>query len=392
GSITPFQALMTSMASAVGTGSVVGVATALTIGGLGALFWLWVTTFISMAIKYAESLLAVKYRVVDSSGQVRGGPMQYIERGLGWKWLATLFAIFASIAVIGTGNLVQVNAIVGAVRYIFDVSPMAIGIVVTAITGCILFGGITSIARVSAWIVPVMALFYIFSGALVIVAHLDQLPAAIGVIFSSAFTGQATTGGILGSTAMMAVQMGVSRCVFCSEAGLGVSSIAAAAAKTSSSGRQAMLSMTGTLVSTAVICTITALVIAVSGCLGSVDQVGVPLNGVELAIAAFSSSLSFGKYVVVLGLILFAYTTIIAWAYYGEKCFEYLFGPKAVSYYRLLYVALILPGALFALESVWCFADIMNALMVIPNMIALLALSGVVQRETDLFISQASTT
>lgn len=392
GDISPFQSLMTSMASAVGTGSIVGVATALTAGGLGAVFWMWVTAFISMAIKYSESLLAVKYRVTDSRGEMCGGPMYYIERGLGWKWMATLFAIFASIAAIGTGNLVQVNSIADAVSNVYEVSPWITGSILTVITAIVLFGGIKSIGKLSAYIVPFKALAYIIIGVFVLALYYDELPNAFSLIFQCAFTGQAAMGGFLGSSMVMALQMGVSRCVFCSEAGLGIASIASAAAKTSSSGRQAMMSMTGTLVSTAIICTITALVIAVTGTLGTQDENGVTLNGASLVISAFSSAIAGGKYVVIVGLILFAYTTVVSWAYYGEKCFEYLFGAKSVTFYRVMYVGLIVPGSLFALDVVWCFADIMNALMVIPNMIALLALSGVIQSETRSFLQSEGST
>lgn len=387
GDISPFQSLMTSMSSAVGTGSIVGVATALSAGGLGAIFWLWVCSFILMAVKYAESLLAVSFRVLDDKGEMSGGPMYYIERGLGWKPMAFAFAIFASIAAIGTGNLVQVNSIADAVGTVFDVSPLTTGIVLTVITGAVLFGGIKSIGFVSAWIVPFKAIAYIVIGFFILMLHFDELPQAISLIISSAFSGQAAVGGFFGATMMMAIQMGVARCVFCSEAGLGIASIASAAAKTNSSGRQAMMSMSATLISTAIICTVTALVIAVTGVLGTVDEAGHALNGASLVIKAFSQAVAGGKYVVILGLILFAYTTIMAWAYYGEKCFEYLFGTKSVLFYRILYVSLIIPGSLFALDIVWSFADIMNGLMVIPNMIALVALSGFIKKETKLFLS-----
>lgn len=387
GDISPFQSLMTSMSSAVGTGSIVGVATALTAGGLGAVFWLWVCSFILMAVKYAESLLAVSFRISDERGEMSGGPMYYIEKGLGWKWMATAFAIFASIAAIGTGNLVQVNSIADAVGNVFEVSPWVTGSILTIVTASVLFGGIKSIGWVSAWIVPFKALAYIIIGSFILLLHFDELPHAISTILSCAFTGQAATGGFLGATIMMAIQMGVARCVFCSEAGMGIASIASAAAKTNSSGRQAMMSMSATLMSTAVICTVTALVIAVTGVMGTVDETGQVLNGASLVIQAFSQAVHGGKYVVILGLILFAYTTIMAWAYYGEKCFEYLFGAKSVLIYRVVYVGLIIPGSLFALDIVWCFADIMNGLMVIPNMIALLALSSLVKKETNAFVA-----
>jgi alanine or glycine:cation symporter, AGCS family len=386
GDISPFQSVMTSMASAVGTGSIVGVSTAIMAGGLGAVFWLWITVLISMAIKYAEALLAVKYRVVDERGEMAGGPMYYIERGLGWKGMASLFAAFACIAAIGTGNLVQVNSIAEALQKVYSVDALTCGIILAVITAAVLLGGIKSIGKVAAWLVPVMAIFYIFGGLFVIIRFSENLPAALSLIMSSAFTGQAAVGGFLGSTVMMAVQMGVARSVFCSEAGLGISSIAAAAARTGSSGRQAMLSMAATLLSTALICSITALVIAVTGVMGQTDHEGRLLNGATLAIQAFSAAIPGGDHFVTIGLVLFAYSTVIAWAYYGEKCFEYLFSAKSVIYYRIVYIILVIPGSVFALEMVWSFADIFNGLMVIPNMIALLALSGVIQKETNEFI------
>jgi len=386
GDITPFQSVMTSMSSAVGTGSIVGVATALMAGGLGALFWLWVSCFLLMAVKYAESLLAVKYRKLDANGNMCGGPMYYIEQGLGYKPLAIAFALFASLAAIGTGNLVQVNSIAGAMHELFSISPWITGLILMFCTGYVLLGGIASIGKFSSWIVPFKALSYIAVGLVALLLHIDQIPHALVLIFKSAFTGQAATGGFLGASVMLAFQMGIARCVFCSEAGLGIASIATAAAKASSSGKQAMLSMSATMLSTSIICTITALVIAVTGVLGGVDAAGQTLNGASLIITAFSKAISGGKYLVVLGLVLFAYTTTISWAYYGEKCFEYLFGTKSIFFYRILYISLIIPGSIFALDVVWCFADIMNGLMVVPNMLALLSLAAVVKKETALFV------
>ncbi len=389
GDISPFQSLMTSVASAVGTGSIVGVATAICAGGLGAVFWMWVMVFISMAIKYSEALLAVKYRCVDKRGEIAGGPMYYIEKGLGWKWLACAFSLFGAIAAIGTGNLVQVNSIAEVMNKAFNVDILTTGIVLLVLCGIVLFRGIKSIAYVSSMLVPMMALFYVLAGCVVMCMFRSELPAAIALIFSSAFSGQAAFGGFLGSTVMMGLQAGVARSVFSSEAGLGISSIAAAAAKTGSSGRQAMLSMAATLMSTALICTITAVVIAITGVMGSTDASGRLVNGASLAIEAFSAAMPVaGHYIVALGLILFAFTTVIAWAYYGEKCVEYLFGERFVIPYRVVYTLLILPGALFSLETIWAFADAMNGLMVIPNMIALLGLSGVIQKETKLFVEE----
>lgn len=384
GDVSSFQSLMTAMASAVGTGSIVGIATAVMTGGLGALFWLWVTSFICMSIKYAESLLAVKYRIQDKRGEMSGGPMYYIERGLGWKWMAAAFAVFAAVAAIGTGNMIQANAIADAVQTVFHVDPLYTGIALAVVTTFVLLRGIKSISFVSSLLVPVMAILYIVAGIGILVSYSAELPSAIALIFSSAFTGQAASGGFLGATVMMAMQMGVSRSVLSSEAGVGISSIAAAAARTSSSGKQAMLSMAATILSTAIICTITSLVIAVTQVMGTFDAQGNLINGASLAINAFSAAMPGGKYVVMSGLILFAYTTIIAWAYYGEKCFEYLFGENSIILYRILYLLVIVPGAVFTLDLVWTFANIMNGLMAIPNIIGILALSGVIQKETEL--------
>lgn len=386
GDISHFQALMTSLAGAIGTGTIVGVATAITIGGLGALFWMWLTALVSMATKYAESLLAVKYRTTDRKGEMSGGPMQYMERGLGWKKVAILFAIFGSIAAMSTGNLVQVNAISDAVQNVWNVDPWITGVVVAAITGLVLLGGVKSIGNVATILVPFMALLYIGGGVIILGIHYDRIPEAFSLIMNSAFSGQAAAGGFAGSTIMMAIQMGVARSVFSNEAGLGISSMAAAAAKTDSPGRQAMITMTGALISTVIVCSITGLVLAVTGILGKTTADGAAISGASMAIEAFSSTLFGGKYVVTIGLILFAYTTVIAWAYYGEKCFEYMFGEKAVPFYRIVFTLLVIPGAAIKMSMAWDIADITNGLMVIPNLIALIALSKVILDETAVFL------
>lgn len=387
GDISPFNALMTSLAGAIGTGAIVGVATALAIGGLGSLFWMWVTAFVGMATKYAESLLAVKYREVDKRGEMIGGPMEYIERGVGWPWMAFLFAVFGSFAAIGTGNLVQVNSIVEAVSTVWFVNPWIAGLVIALLTGMVIIGGVKSIGHVAGVLVPVMAFFYLIGGTIIIAINYQALPEAFEMIFKNAFQGQAAFGGFAGASMMMAIQLGVSRSVFSNEAGLGISSIAAAAAQTDTPGRQAMITMTGALLSTGIVCTITGLVIAVTNVLGKTDAEGHLLNGASLAIAAFSSSLSGGQYIVTIGLILFAFSTVIAWAYYGEKCFEYIFGERFVFFYRVLFTLLVIPGAALKMETVWYIADIANALMVIPNLIALIMLSRVIANETKLFLS-----
>ena len=267
GDISPFEALMTSLAGAIGTGTIVGVATGLAVGGLGSIFWMWITAFVGMATKYAESMLAVKYRVIDERGEMMGGPAQYIEKGLGWKWMAFLFAIFGAIGAITTGNLVQVNAISEAIQHLKPMDPLWTAIGISAITGLVIIGGVRSIGHVAGVLVPIMALFYMAGGLIIIAIHFDKIPDAFMLIIKSAFTGQAATGGFVGSTIMMAIQSGVSRSVFSNEAGLGISSIAAAAAKTDSPGRQGMITMTGALVSTVLVCTVTGLVLAVTGVL-----------------------------------------------------------------------------------------------------------------------------
>lgn len=387
GDISQFEALMTSLAGAIGTGTIVGVSTGVVVGGLGSMFWMWVMAFLGMATKYAESLLAVKYRVVDARGEMMGGPMQYIEKGLGWKWMAILFAIFGAVAAIGTGNLVQVNAIGDTVDHMTGLDPWLTGLILAFFTGIVIIGGVKSIGHVAGVLVPIMASFYLIAGMLIIFIHIDKIPDAFMLIIKSAFTGQAAVGGFLGSTVMMAIQVGVSRSIFSNEAGLGISSMAAAAAKTDSPGRQAMITMTGALISTVIVCSITGLVIAVTEMLGAKSESGKILTGAPMAIQAFSSTLTGGAYIVSIGLILFAFSTVIAWAYYGEKCFEYLFGERSVVVYRILFTLIVIPGAALKMEVAWYIANIMNALMAIPNLIALLGLSKVIIAETDHFLA-----
>ncbi|WP_181679102.1 alanine/glycine:cation symporter family protein [Candidatus Protochlamydia amoebophila] len=386
GDISHFQALMTSLAGAIGTGTIVGVATAITIGGLGAIFWMWVTAFLSMATKYAESLLAVKYREQDSRGEMSGGPMQYIEKGLGWKWMAWIFAVLGMIAAMSTGNLVQTNSIAEAVNHVWNIEPWTTGVVLCFLTAAVIIGGVKSIGNVASVLVPGMAIIYILAALYILVVNYSSIPHAFMLIFHSALNGQAAVGGFLGSTMILALQMGVARSVFSNEAGLGISSIAAAAAKTDSPGRQAMVTMTGALISTVIVCTMTGLVLAVSKLVGSYSQSGQLLNGASLAIAAFNTHIQGGEYLVTIGLVLFAYTTVLAWSYYGEKCCEYLFGESSVFSYRILFALMVIPGAALKMETAWFLADISNGLMVIPNLIALIALSKVIKKETKDFL------
>jgi AGCS family alanine or glycine:cation symporter len=386
GDISQFEALMTSLAGAIGTGTIVGVATAITVGGLGALFWMWLTAIFGMATKYAESLLAVKYREVDQRGEMVGGPMQYIEKGLGWKWMAILFAILGMTAALSTGNLVQTNAIAESIHHVWNVNPWLTGVVLAILTAIVIVGGVKSIGQVASLLVPLMACLYVGAALFILIIEFQHIPEAIQTIFRTAWSGQAAGGGFAGATVMMAIQMGVSRSIFSNEAGLGISSIAAAAARTDSPGRQAMITMTGALISTIIICTMTGLVLAVTHVIGKTSESGEVLTGASLAIAAFNTHIKGGQYMVTMGLILFAYTTVLAWAYYGEKCCEYLFGERAVVPFRLVFALVIIPGAALKMEMVWHLADISNGLMVIPNLIALLALSGVVVKETNHFL------
>lgn len=387
GDISHFEALMTSLAGAIGTGTIVGVATAVMVGGLGAIFWMWVTAFISMATKYAESLLAVKYRQVDLRGEMSGGPMQYIANGLGWKKMAYLFAVLGMIAALTTGNLVQTNSIAEGVNHVWHIDPWITGIALCCLTAVVVLGGVKWIGHVASVLVPGMAFLYIGAALYILVINFNQIPEAFSMIFHGAWNGQAATGGFLGSTMMMAIQMGVARSVFSNEAGLGISSIAAAAAKTDSPSRQALITMTGALISTVIVCTMTGVALAVTGVIGTAGENGQILNGATLAIAAFNKHIVGGEYIVTIGLILFAYTTVLAWSYYGEKCCEYLFGERSIIVFRLLFALVVIPGAALKMETAWYLADISNGLMVIPNLIALIGLSSVVVKETEMFLT-----
>jgi AGCS family alanine or glycine:cation symporter len=385
GDISHFQALMTALAATIGIGNIAGVATAVAIGGVGAIFWMWVAALLGMATKYAEAILAIKFRSQDKNGQMSGGPMYYIQRGLGWKWLAISFAFFGAIAAFGTGNFVQSHTVAEAIQTFFPVSKLWVGIALGLFTGLVLLGGINSIGKLSSIMVPFMAIFYMFGGITILVICMDRIPEAFSFIVSSAFNGQAAFGGFAGSSIMTAIQFGVARGVFSNEAGLGTASIAAAAAKTDSPGRQALVSMTGAFLATIVVCSITGLVLAVTQVVGTTDASGVPLNGAPLTIAAFESVLPGSGWVVTVGIILFAYTTIVGWAYYGEKCSEFLFGSKSVPVYRFLFSIAVVLGSVMSLDIVWPIADIFNGLMAIPNLIALLGLATIVVKETQLF-------
>lgn len=378
GDITHFQALMTALSATVGTGNIAGVATAIAAGGPGALFWMWVTGLVGMITKYSEALLAVKYRISDSDGKMSGGPMYYISRGLGWKWLAALFAVFASIAAFGIGNMVQSNSVADALNTAFGLPHWFTALMLMMAVGVVIIGGIQSIGKVTGLLVPVMIVFYMFGAILVLLLNLEQIPAAFELIFTHAFTPSAGVGGFLGSTVMYTIQMGVARGVFSNESGLGSSPIAAAAAQTKNPVNQALVSMTQTFIDTLVVCTLTGLVIILSGNWYS------GLTGAELTAISFTEGMGsvLGEYIVSIGLVLFAYSTLLGWSYYGEKSIEYLTGKKAIKYYRYLFVVFVGVGALIRLELVWGIADVFNGLMAFPNLIGLIALTPVIINET----------
>ena len=386
GDISHFESLMTALAATIGIGNIAGVATALAIGGMGALFWMWVTALIGMATKYAEAILAVKYRTVDKRGEMCGGPMYFIEYGLGWHSLAAAFALFGAIASFGGGNMLQANSVADVMKSMFDVNPWTSGIIIALLTGLTLMGGIKRIGHVASWLVPFMAIFYIGGGALILLMKYDRIPEALWNIVTHAFTGQAAFGGFLGSTVLLAIQVGVSRGLMTSEAGLGTASIAAAAAKTDLPGRQALVSMTGCFLATIVMCSVTGLVLGVTDIFGKVNADGKLINGATMTLMAFNSVFSWGGYIVTIGLILFAFTTLLGWAYYGEKCLEYLLGERSIIPYRLLFTFAVIPGAVLELDIVWKISDITNGLMAFPNLIGLAALSPVVLSETKAFL------
>jgi len=385
GDISQFQALMTALAATIGIGSIAGVATAIVGGGMGAIFWMWVIALIGMATKYAEAILAIKFRSQDHRGEMCGGPMHYIRKGLKWKWLAGFFAVAGVLSAFAGGNLTQSHSIADAMYDLLHVPPVWTGLIIAVATGLIVIGGIGSIGRVCSVLVPVMAGLYIVGGLVIIFLHIDLVPSSIAHIIKSAFTGEAMTGGFFGATVIAALQFGVARGISSNEAGLGSGPIAAAAAKTDVPGRHALISMTTVFLSTLVVCTITALVVSVTGVLGQLDSHGRLLNGAPLVMEAFRSVILFGDVIVAIGLILFGYSTIIGWSYYGEKCMEYLAGEKAIYAFRVIFCLFVFAGALMSIELVWPLVDIMNGLMTLPNLIGLIALSSVVIKESREF-------
>lgn len=386
GDVSSFGALCTALSATIGTGNIVGVATAVKAGGPGALFWMWIAAFFGMATKYAEGVLAIKYREVDENGNMAGGPMYYIQNGLGLKWLAKIFAVLGiGVAFFGIGTFGQVKSISDAASITFKVPLILTAVIVTVLVALVTLGGIKRISRVSEKVVPFMAGIYILGAVLVLICNYSAIPEALSIIIRSAFNPQAALGGAAGITVQIALQRGVGRGVFSNEAGLGSAPIAAAAAKTKSPVRQGLISMTGTFFDTIVICTMTGLAIVLTGAYSS------PLEGAALTTAAFEAGLPFaviGKYIVNIGLIFFAFTTILGWNYYGERCAEYLLGVKSILPYRIIFIALVAVGPFLSLDLIFIIADIVNGMMAFPNLIGLIGLRKVVIKETEDYFQQ----
>lgn len=388
GDISPFNALMTALSATVGTGNIAGVATAVFLGGPGALFWMWAIAVVGMATKFSEAVLAVHFREKDALGNHVGGPMYYIKNGLGekWKWLGILFAIFGMLAGFGIGNTIQSNSVAGALESTFGVHPLVTGIIIAVLVALVLIGGIRRIGEVAGKLVPLMALFYVGGGLIILISHAEKLPEAFGMIFYYAFNPIAASGGFAGAAVWAAMRFGIARGVFSNEAGLGSAPIAHAAAQTNNPIRQGTVAMLGTFIDTIIICSITGLVILVTGVWDS------GANGAPLSAMAFNAGLpgGWGQYIVSIGLAVFAFTTIIGWSFYGEKCTQFLFGERSNVPFRLLWVLAIplgtLPGV--DLNSLWLVADTLNAMMAIPNLIALLLLSPVVFKLTRDYFSK----
>ncbi|MDY6486833.1 sodium:alanine symporter family protein [Acinetobacter faecalis] len=385
GDISQFASLMTALSATIGTGNIAGVATACVLGGPGAVFWMWMTALFGMATKYGEGVLAVKYRHKNEKGEMNGGPMYYIERGLGskWKWLAVLFALFGTLASFGIGSSVQSNTVALAVENSMGIETWITGVVITAFSALVILGGIKTISKASSVIVPVMAISYVAGGLVIIFNNLELVAPALKMIFTYAFTGEAAVGGAIGA----AIRYGVARGVFSNEAGMGSAPIAAAAAKTDHAARQGLVSMTGTFIDTIIVCSITGIVL-VMGYIMAGNTFGGE-TGAVLTIHAFDKLLpGVGGWVVTFGIIFFAYSTILGWSYYGEKCCTYLLGEKYVLIYRLIYIASVFVGCVATLDLVWLFADTFNGLMAAPNCIALLLLSGIIAKESKDFIAK----
>lgn len=380
GDVSSFAALSTALAATIGTGNIVGVATAVQAGGPGALFWMWLVALLGMATKYAECLLAVKYRVKDRRGFMSGGPMYYIERGLGMKWLAKLFAVFGVlVAFFGIGTFPQVNAITHALEDTFNIPVIITAIVVTTLVAMIILGGVKRIATASSIIVPFMAISYVSVSIVIILLNWDKVPDALSLIIHSAFNPQSALGGALGFSVMKAIQSGVARGIFSNESGLGSAPIAAAAAQTHEPVRQGLISMTGTFLDTIIVCSMTGIVLVLTGAWNNPELAGATATNYAFAQGLGSS---IGATIVTIGLLFFAFTTILGWCYYGERCFVYLAGTRGIRLYRLLFIVLVGIGSFLKLDIIWILADIVNGLMAFPNLIALIGLRKVIIEET----------
>jgi AGCS family alanine or glycine:cation symporter len=388
GDISHFQALMTALSATVGTGNIVGVATAISLGGPGALFWMWMTGLVGMATKYSEALLSVKYRVTNAAGLQSGGPMYYLSEAIHWRplgrLLGALFAAFTAAAAFGIGNMVQSNSVADALEHLWHVPPWLSGAVIAVMLATVTLGGIKSIGRFTGVFVPAMIAIYMVACLGVLILHFDKIPAVVALVFQTAFTGTAATGGFAGATMAAAVRFGVARGIFSNESGLGSAGIAAAAAQTEEPVRQALVSMTQTFIDTIVICSMTGFCILATGAWES------DLNGAPLTQLAFRRGLpgEIGPWAVSISLSLFAFSTIIGWSYYGDRSIEYLFGSRVVPFYRMLYVAAAYAGAVYSLQFVWNLSDLLNGLMALPNLIGLILLSGIVVRETRAYFGR----
>ena len=384
GDVSGFGALATALAATIGTGNIVGVATAIASGGPGAVFWVWLTGCFGMASKYGEAILAIKYRVKGKDGGLIGGPMYALERGLKQKWLGILFALFAGFACFGIGNGTQGNSITNMVENTFGISPVISGAVITVLTGLVILGGVKSIAKVCEKLVPFMAGFYIIGCIIILILNHDFVWPAVKTIVTSAFTPRAAGGGFVGATVMMAIRFGIARGLFTNEAGLGSAPIVDAAAATRNSVRQGLIAMTGVFWDTIIVCALTGLVL-VSSILKNPESLA-GLTGGALSSAAFASIPVVGPIVLTVGLICFAWSTILGWSYYGERCWVYLCGQKAIMPFRIIYTLVVFVGSVMTLDAVWGIADILNACMAFPNLIALLGLSGVIVAETKKYL------
>lgn len=376
GDISHFQALMTALAATVGTGNIAGVGTAVAMGGPGALFWMWITGLVGMATKYSEAILAIRYRKVQPNGSAAGGPMYYIERGLGSRAWAVAFAVCASIAAFGTGNMIQSNSVAESINGAFGVPNWITGLVIAVFAGLVIIGGIKSIGRVTQFLVPFMIAFYMIAGLIAVMMHIELLPATLKMIFAHAFNGKAALGGVAGATIREAMRYGLARGLLSNESGQGSSPIAAAAARTDHPVTQALVSMTQTFIDTLVVCSMTGFIIIMSGSLEGAE------TGAKLTATSFNTlyGSGIGNYVTALSLAIFAYSTLLGWSYYGEIAMEYIFGMWIMKYYRVIFVVFIYIGAVIKLETVWTFSDVMNAFMALPNLIALIFLGGEIRR------------